>query len=66
MPDRPRHQDKHLEALLRSMEAQGWKVTRGKGYFIAKCPPPHARCFKTVKLTPSDPNYLRKPGHGFL
>ena len=59
MAGRPRHQDKDIEKLFASLEEQDWIVTRGKGYFIAKCPPPHARCIKTVKLTPSDPNYLR-------
>ena len=56
---RPRHQNNEFEAVLKDMELRGWIVTKGKGYFIATCPPPHARCFKTVELTPSDPSYLR-------
>ena len=37
MVTRPRHQNKELEAILRSLEAQGWRVTRGKGYYRARC-----------------------------
>ena len=55
---RPRHQDKDLEALLRSLERQGWRIEKGAGYFKCYCPPPHARCVKTVKLTPSGGKYL--------
>ena len=54
---RPKHPNKELEAILRSLEGQGWRVTRGGGYYKAYCPPPHARCVKTVKLTPSGPRY---------
>lgn len=54
---RPKHSNKELEAILRSLEAQGWRVTRGKGYYKAYCPPPHACCVKTVKLTPSGSRY---------
>lgn len=53
---RPRHQTKEIEALLRSLEAQGWRVTKGKGYFKAYCP-----CglhLRTVHLTPSSAGYL--------
>ena len=59
MSTRPKHPRKELEAVLRSLETQGWRVIRGKGYYKCYCPPPHARCVKTVKLTPSDPNYTR-------
>ena len=52
---RPRHPNKELEALLRSLEDQGWRVTRGKGYYKCYCPPPHAQCVKTVKLTHPTP-----------
>lgn len=56
---RPRHSDPELEDLLRSLERQGWRVEKGKKYFKAWCGPPHARCFKTVKLTPSNPYYTK-------
>jgi hypothetical protein len=57
---RPRHPDADVEALIRSLERQGWIVEKGRKYYKAKCWPPCVnRCYKTVKLTPSDPNYLR-------
>ena len=56
---RPKHPDPELEVLLRSLELQGWAVDKGKRYYKAKCPPPCRSCFKTVKLTPSDPNYTK-------
>lgn len=43
VPAHPKHPWKDLEAVLRSLEAQGWRVTRGKGYYKCYCPPPHAR-----------------------
>lgn len=43
---RPKHPNEELEAILRSLEGQGWRVTRGKGYYKAYCPPPRARCVK--------------------
>jgi hypothetical protein len=52
-----RHSDAELEALLRSLERQGWVIEKGKKYYKAWCPPPHKQCLKTVKLTPSNPNY---------
>ena len=58
---RPRHPDKHLEALLREAEDKGWRVERGgkyyKMYCSMRCGQP---CKKTVKLTPSNPNYERQ------
>lgn len=56
---RPRHPDKGLEELLRSLEQQDWFVEKCRKYYKTKCPPPCGRCLKTVKLTPSDPNYLK-------
>jgi hypothetical protein len=58
-PSRPKHPDRDLELLLRSLEGQGWTVEKGRKYFKAKCGPPHRACLKTIKLTPSDPNYAR-------
>lgn len=60
---RPRHPKKDLEQLLRFVEAHGWRVTQKKGYFKAYCP-----CglhFRTVHLSPSDPNYRRNLTHWF-
>jgi len=58
---RPKHPKPELEAILKQAEIQGWRVDRGKKYYKMFCP-----CkvhFKTVHLSPSDPNYplnLRK------
>lgn len=55
MGQRPRHQDKDLEQLLRDLEANNWRVTKGKKYYKVYCPCGiHQR---TVKNTPSDPSY---------
>lgn len=55
MPERPRHPKKELEQLLQYIESHGWRVKRDKRYYKALCPcGVHG---KTVKLTPSDPNY---------
>lgn len=54
---RPRHQDKHLEELLRDLEKARWRVTKGKGYFKAYCPCGKHKRF--VHLTPSGRNYQR-------
>lgn len=57
---RPKHPNADLEALLRSLEEQGWAVVKGRKYYKVKCPP-HCvdKHLRTVKLTPSDPNYLK-------
>jgi hypothetical protein len=54
---RSRHPDKDLEAVLRSLERQGWRIERGQKYFKAYCPCGLHK--KTVHLTPSGPRYLR-------
>ncbi|MGH9211040.1 MAG: hypothetical protein ACRD2C_10200 [Acidimicrobiales bacterium] len=52
---RSKHQNKDLEKLLKQAEKLGWRVGKGKKYFMMRCPcGQHQR---TVKLTPSDPNY---------
>jgi hypothetical protein len=58
MPTRPKHQKKELEAVLKAGEAQGWTVTRGKGYFKMKCPC-EEKHLKTVRLSPSGANYKK-------
>ncbi len=57
---RPRHPDKHLEALLKEAELRGWRVEKGKKYYKMYCPAPCGQHLKTVKLTPSNPNYERE------
>lgn len=57
---RPRHTDKHLEALLREAEERGWRVEKGRKYYKMFCPPRCGQHKKTVKLTPSNPNYERE------
>jgi hypothetical protein len=55
--DRPKHQAKEIEALMREAEARGWVFTKGQRYFKGKCSCA-GKHMKTIKLTPSDPNYL--------
>jgi len=55
---RPKHAIAELEAILRTAERQGWRVEKGKKYFKMWCPC-RGKHWKTVKLTPSDPNYAR-------
>lgn len=55
---RPKHQDKGIEKLLRSLERSGWRVEKGAKHFKAYCDCVDKH-WKTVKLTPSDPNYLK-------
>jgi hypothetical protein len=52
MVSRPRHQDKGLESLLRSLELQGWRVSRSKRYFKTwcLCDDKHRQ---TIHLTPN-------------
>lgn len=57
MADRPRHPNKDLERLLKDCEQRGWTVAKGKKYYEARCPCGLHR--RTVKVTPSDPNYER-------
>jgi hypothetical protein len=50
---RPRHPDKDIEALLRSLEADEWRVIKGRKYFKA-----YRGCGvhkKTIHITPSGP-----------
>jgi len=54
---RPKHTSKELEAILREMEDRQWLITRGKGYYVGKCP--CKEHIKTVRLTPSNPMYGR-------
>jgi hypothetical protein len=57
---RPRHPNKELESLLRSLERQGWRVGKPSKYYKCFCPcraPLHKRM---VRLTPSNPGYLRQ------
>lgn len=48
---RPQHPKPHLEAVLKEAEDKGWRVTRGKKYFMIWCPCPK-RHKKTVKISP--------------
>lgn len=55
----PKHPDKDIQALLVELHEAGWRVEKGKGYYMVKC-----GCAlkhkKTIHLTPSDPYYLNK------
>jgi len=57
---RQRHPKQGLEQLLADAEGRGWRIVRGKGYFMMLCPCGKHR--KTVKLSPSNPNYERECG----
>jgi len=50
-------QGKELSAIRREAERRGWRIERGKRYYKMWCP--CGKHMKTVKLTPSDPNYAR-------
>jgi hypothetical protein len=54
---RPKHPDKDLEAVLRSLESAGWRIEKSRKYFKGYCPCGNHK--KTVPLTPSDPDYRR-------
>ncbi len=54
---RHRHTVKEIEALLRSLESQGWRVKKDRKYYKAYCPCGLHK--KTVHLTPSTTGYLR-------
>lgn len=56
VPQRPRHPKKDLEEVFAQAEGQEWRVERGKKYYKLLCPCADKH-LKTVKLTPSDPNY---------
>lgn len=51
------NQGKELEGIRREAERRGWRVDRGKRYYKMWCP--CGKHMKTVKLTPSDPNYVK-------
>lgn len=57
MSKRPKHPNKNLEKLLKQLEAAGWTATKEGKYYKARCPCGIHQ--KTVKVTPSDPNYER-------
>ena len=59
MSHHPRHPDKELRKVTDGADARGWEGTRGKGYFMMKCPCPEKHK-KTVHLSPSNPNYTRE------
>ena len=49
--------DRDLAAVRREAEGKGWRVERGKKYYKMWCP--CGKHMKTMKLTHSDPNYVR-------
>lgn len=56
MARRPRHPDKHLEAVLRAAERQEWRITKDKRYYKMWCPCA-GKHKKSVSITPSGANY---------
>ncbi len=55
---KPRRKFTEIAEVLVEARRQGWRVTRGKRYYVLLCPC-EAKHWKTVHLTPSDPNYVR-------
>lgn len=53
----PKHQDKELRAVIKEAERKGWTVARGKKYYKLRCSCGNPTHQKTVRLTPSNPNY---------
>lgn len=51
MAPRPKHPDKDLEAIIRSLEDQDWKVNKDKKYYKALCPCSEKH-YKTIHNTP--------------
>jgi hypothetical protein len=45
--------------VLREAEEQGWRITKRRKYFMMWCPCADKH-HKTVKLSPSNPNYERE------
>lgn len=54
---RPKHPDKHIEALLSELESARWRIARAR-YYKAKCPCPEKH-MKIIHITPSSPHYLK-------
>lgn len=53
------HQQKELAAIREEARRKGWRVERGKGYWKMWCPSWCGKHWKTMHLSPSDPNYAR-------
>ncbi|HEY9412275.1 MAG TPA: hypothetical protein VIP77_22035 [Jiangellaceae bacterium] len=58
MATRPRHPKKELEEVLKAAEDQGWRISKVSKYYMMWCPCDDKHK-KSVKITPSDPNYRR-------
>ena len=57
MSERPKHPKKELESVLLWAEAQGWRVTRGKGYYmmLVSVPRPAQAHCQAVAVQPPVP-----------
>jgi hypothetical protein len=55
-----KHQHKDGEALLKEFDSQGWTISRNKGYYMVRCPESCGQHSKTVRLTPSGPDYFKR------
>ncbi|GGK61028.1 hypothetical protein Sme01_02640 [Sphaerisporangium melleum] len=57
----PKHPDKEIRKLLDEAEDQEWEVVppTGRGYWKIKCPCDDKH-WSTVKISPSNPNYLKE------
>lgn len=54
---RPKHQNKDIEAFMRIVEEHGWVISKGKKYYRAKCACERMH-MKSIHLTPSGSMYL--------
>lgn len=58
MAERPKHQNKEIEALLKEAESYRWVFTKNPGgYYKGKCGC-EAKHLKMVHCTPSNPRYV--------
>jgi hypothetical protein len=55
-PNRPKHPVKELEALLKDVENQDWRVDKKQRYFRIRCSS-DCKCMRWVHLTPSSGTY---------
>lgn len=55
-----KHPKKEGEELLEVFDAHGWRITRGKGYYMCWCPLSCGNHHKTVHLSPSNPNHFNE------
>ncbi|SEN89313.1 hypothetical protein SAMN05660976_08549 [Nonomuraea pusilla] len=56
----PRHPNKEIREVLKEAEEQGWRVEPPKGRYWSIWCPCEDRHKSTIKISPSNPNYVRE------